>query len=292
MNTTEYISELLFDNDLVIVPGLGAFVANRVAATIDDKRGVMLPPRREVVFNKSISHNDGVLVSYMAAMNGVSYEAANYSVADFVHDVHRKLNLGEAVMLPGIGTLRKDADRVLFSSDASGVFLPESYGFAALPVQRLAMPELVRRSVDMGVVRRMAASAAAVVALLMVSTTTRDGMAVDADINKAAIVSMFAPAKALPAEKTVRVEVAVAPEAQTQTNHYIIVASFYADSEAQMFIDNMAARGVNGLAKVRHGKRVRVAAAKFSNKPDAIEKNRAVRKIAGFEKAWVLSVEE
>ena len=57
----EHIEYLISDHDCVVVPGLGAFIAQYIHAEIDLERGVILPPRRVLSFNAAVCHNDGVL---------------------------------------------------------------------------------------------------------------------------------------------------------------------------------------------------------------------------------------
>ena len=63
---SQHIEVLLLENDCVIVPGLGGFVAHYTPA-IQVEENVFLPPTRTIGFNPQLKLNDGLLVqSYMA----------------------------------------------------------------------------------------------------------------------------------------------------------------------------------------------------------------------------------
>src|SRR5699024_11270585 len=63
----QHIEVLLLENDCVIVPGLGGFVAHYTPAMRVAEENVFLPPTRIIGFNPQLKMNDGLLVqSYMA----------------------------------------------------------------------------------------------------------------------------------------------------------------------------------------------------------------------------------
>ena len=64
----QHIEALLLENDCVIVPNFGGFVAHYAPATYVKEENLFLPPTRIIGFNSQLKLNDGVLVqSYMSA---------------------------------------------------------------------------------------------------------------------------------------------------------------------------------------------------------------------------------
>ena len=57
-----HIEILLLNNDCVIVPGLGGFVAHHVDACYDDVENRFFPPMRTVGFNPKLDMNDSLLI--------------------------------------------------------------------------------------------------------------------------------------------------------------------------------------------------------------------------------------
>ena len=76
----EYISDLLFLHDCVIIPDFGGFICNYKSAYIDDESGLICPPSKDILFNRNLTHNDGLLVSWIAGKENISYEKATSSV--------------------------------------------------------------------------------------------------------------------------------------------------------------------------------------------------------------------
>ena len=84
----QHIEALLLENDCVIVPGFGGFVAHYAPATHVKEENLFLPPTRTIGFNPQLKLNDGVLVqSYMSA-----YDT---SFADATRIVEKEVNVGE-----------------------------------------------------------------------------------------------------------------------------------------------------------------------------------------------------
>ena len=63
---SKHIEVLLLENDCVIVPGLGGFIAHKRQAAYSIQKGEFMPPLRTIGFNPQLIMNDGLLVqSYM-----------------------------------------------------------------------------------------------------------------------------------------------------------------------------------------------------------------------------------
>ena len=66
----KHIEVLLLENDCVIVPGLGGFIAHNRTAIYKDETNEFCPPARTIGFNPQLTINDGLLAqSYMQAYN-------------------------------------------------------------------------------------------------------------------------------------------------------------------------------------------------------------------------------
>ena len=66
----KHIEVLLLENDCVIVPGLGGFIAHYRSCVYNEDTGEFCPPARTIGFNPQLVMNDGLLVqSYMQAYN-------------------------------------------------------------------------------------------------------------------------------------------------------------------------------------------------------------------------------
>ena len=68
------LKELLQLHDCVIFPNLGGFVAQYSPANLDEKKSVLSPPHKQILFNKNLVNNDGLLANAFAQKNNISYE--------------------------------------------------------------------------------------------------------------------------------------------------------------------------------------------------------------------------
>ena len=101
-----HIAKLLLDNDCVIVPGFGGFMAHHIAASYDEKSHIFLPPTRTVGFNPRLTMNDSVLAQDYVSCYDLSYPEALKRIESEV-DEFRQMILGEdgGHELCGIGRL-------------------------------------------------------------------------------------------------------------------------------------------------------------------------------------------
>ena len=97
----QHIEALLLENDCVIVPNFGGFVAHYAPATYVKEENLFLPPTRIIGFNSQLKLNDGVLVqSYMSAHDTSFADATRMvekEVNAFVEILHEegKADLGK-----------------------------------------------------------------------------------------------------------------------------------------------------------------------------------------------------
>ncbi len=129
----EILSELLMQNNCVVVPSLGGFVANTVSAKVDVNKGTITPPSKALSFNKSLTNNDGLLVNALAQKRTISYDEANESVATDVAKIKSRLNSGERVHFQNVGFLYlNNAGKMAFEQDRFFNLLLESYGMGSV----------------------------------------------------------------------------------------------------------------------------------------------------------------
>lgn len=101
----QHIQYLIVCHDCVVVPGLGAFVAQHIPASISPDGCSILPPSRELSFNPLLTHDDGLLVNSITRREGVSYECGRSAVSREVELIHRRLRHEGTLLLDRVGTL-------------------------------------------------------------------------------------------------------------------------------------------------------------------------------------------
>jgi nucleoid DNA-binding protein/cell division protein FtsL len=149
LNLYSYIKELLFLHDCVIIPEFGGFVANYRPARINHENNTIVPPGKDISFNKSLNHNDGLLISYISESRGVGYVDAKRIVTNFVHEVNRRLEKGIRTVFDDVGTFYYDTQKNLqFEPDPSSNFLLDSYGlseFSFAPLEQYDVQKRIRK---------------------------------------------------------------------------------------------------------------------------------------------------
>ncbi len=136
------LRDLLYDNACVIVPDFGGFLLRSRPAEFKPHTSAYHPPASTLAFNKNLKDDDGLLTNAIAKRENISYEEAQDEIASFVSASERSLGETGSVIVPEIGKLYLDADRILkFRPSENGNYRLESYGLPVLnvvPVERKA----------------------------------------------------------------------------------------------------------------------------------------------------------
>lgn len=140
MSLEHYIKDLLYRYNCVVVPGFGAFLTQQKSAVIHESTNTFYPPIKTVSFNQQLVSNDGLLVSYAAEAQKISFEEMLKQVEEEVIDWKSRLQKGEHLNLMDIGSLWSGTeDKIQFQPSGSVNFLTSSFGmssFVSAPVIR------------------------------------------------------------------------------------------------------------------------------------------------------------
>lgn len=147
MGTEHYIAELLYRYNCVMVPEFGAFLTQMKSAVINDAAHSFHPPSKIVSFNEQLTSNDGLLVSYMADAEKMSYEDMQKQVATVSVKWKKLLKEGNRLSLPNIGELWLNMEgKIQFQPSYQVNYLTSSFGlatFVSTPVSREVLKEEV-----------------------------------------------------------------------------------------------------------------------------------------------------
>lgn len=134
-----HIEVLLLDNDCVIVPDFGGFMAHHVDARYDASDNSFVPPIRTLGFNPQLKINDSLLIhSYIEAYE-LSYPEASQRIEREVKELRSILNEVGYYELNNIGTLTLNTDGNLeFSPNEAGILTPDYYGLSAFTMPCLS----------------------------------------------------------------------------------------------------------------------------------------------------------
>lgn len=125
---SKMVKELILDEDRVVLPGLGAFVAEIVPATFSDKGYTINPPYRRLYFRSKPDEGDE-LVTFYATSNKIEQEMAQRIIGDFLSELRDVLHEKKTVVFPGLGRLRATKENNLFFvADEDLDIYPEGFG--------------------------------------------------------------------------------------------------------------------------------------------------------------------
>jgi len=110
---SKMVKELILDEDRVVLPGLGCFVAEIVPASFSDKGYTINPPYRRLYFRSRPDEGDG-LVDFYAKTNSIEYDMAERILTDFLNELKTVLHTRKTVVFPGLGRLRATKENNLF----------------------------------------------------------------------------------------------------------------------------------------------------------------------------------
>ena len=139
----KHIEILLLNNDCVIVPGFGGFMAHHVDAVYDEEERLFLPPSRTLGFNPKLHINDSLLaLSYVEAYD-ISYPDAIKRIEAEVSEMRQLINNQGFFELPDIGViLTNDEGNLEFEPCSAGILTPELYALSSFECNKLSkLPE-------------------------------------------------------------------------------------------------------------------------------------------------------
>lgn len=140
------IKELLMEDGMAVVPGLGGFTSTYKPAVTDGVMGILHPPSYHLNFDPNQQTNDGKLIEFIREKYHVSSTAAQESIDTFVKETQENFEKNEIVILPEIGRLYRDfTQKIQFLPEATN-FNADTFGLSSIhfsPISR-TKPEPVK----------------------------------------------------------------------------------------------------------------------------------------------------
>ena len=176
----QHIETLLLENDCVIVPGFGGFVAHYSPATRIKEENRFLPPTRTIGFNPQLKLNDGVLVqSYMSAYD-TSFADASRIVEKEVNEFIGLLHEEGKAHLDNIGEIHYNIyGNYEFVPYDYKITTPSLYGLDSFEMHELSVlqqkekvwipahPEKEKKTFEISINRAYLRNAAAMIAAIV-----------------------------------------------------------------------------------------------------------------------------
>lgn len=132
------ISQLLYEHDKVIVPGLGAFLRQDEGAQVNIVTNTFVKPSSILVFDAQQREDNDLIASFLTTNEGMAEEESRQLLAQFVSDCFADLKTGKEVHLTGVGTLTMGSQQQwVFQSDPDIDYNTDAFGlsdFSVTPV--------------------------------------------------------------------------------------------------------------------------------------------------------------
>lgn len=129
------IYTLLLQHDIVIIPGLGAFVSEYRPAEISDESDEIKPPSKTITFNGQLKNNDGLLVGHIAEKLHISHFNALVRIEKERDEMLFKLDKGDKVFVEGVGALSyNEQGEIVFEASEEENLLLDSFGLGAMSI--------------------------------------------------------------------------------------------------------------------------------------------------------------
>jgi len=141
MDLAVHIKELLHRHDCVIIPELGAIVANYEPAEINYARKTIYPPYKSILFNRNLKYNDGLLIGHMANTSGMTIQEAQSHVEKTVREIKTDLAQGKRYVMEDLGYFYPDQKKIIqFLPDLKTNLNLDSFGLSFVHYRNEVMP--------------------------------------------------------------------------------------------------------------------------------------------------------
>lgn len=333
-----HIERLLLVHDCVIVPKVGGFVLQDHPASFIEGDSLFMPAHKEIVFNPTLQHNDGLLAESYMKMHGTDYNQALLMIEEDTKELKDTLSRNHRISLGNMGLFSiGEEGNVIFEQNEKAPFSPVSYGLAEfhIPTLQALQQEKERAKRDSSLrkekrdtiyipvsvkfIRTAVASAAAVALFLLISTPVKD-------VNTSTYTASFIPSEVImktplsdteslkSTEKVLSVPMAnvleagvkkeepavlektVSAEASAKTlvipkknnkYYHIVIGSFPTEKQANEFLSQVDKTQYANSGIVRKDGKVRVYAAKFTERKAAEDYITEIRGNVKYKDAWL-----
>jgi len=142
---TRGLAVLIREHDCAILPGFGALIGNYSPASFHPVSHLFHPPSKQLVFNRSLTTDDGLLNNRLSIRLSYSFSETRSWLALYCSELLKELNEGNSIEFSGIGSFKMTPEHTIrFTADETINYLPASFGFYVIqadPINRIPIPE-------------------------------------------------------------------------------------------------------------------------------------------------------
>ncbi|WP_369048227.1 SPOR domain-containing protein [Tenacibaculum sp. UWU-22] len=294
MILADYISDLLYRYNCVIVPELGGFITNTISAQIDGNTHTFYAPTKQISFNSHLKHNDGLLANYIAKTENISFEKATENILNTVALWQQQMQ-SKSVTISSVGNLFLNSEKqIVFEPNNQVNFLTESFGlasFSSLAINRETVVDIQTKTENKKVIPLFIKYAATAAILLTLGVAGWKGyqynqqqqvLAKQQHIEKKIQSATFVIDNPLPT-----INLNVAKETETPKKYAIIAGAFQFAENANKKARQLTNKGYNAIVldKNKWGL-FPVAFNCYENKAEALKQLRIIKQTTSKD-AWL-----
>lgn len=322
-----HIEYTLHHHNCVIVPGLGGFVVNTTPSWKEDL-SIFHSPECELVFNRSLAYNDGLLTESYMRVENIPFELASQKIDNAVKEINKKLRDERYIDLGELGSFELNENNG-FIYNSSPFVRPEFYGASTASLKPII--QFKSKTATIGIEPKaekkpktilpkigISAAVAAVVALLMLILPMQDTVIRHQTAQMLTESNIFSKnerpkirnntdlVKNIVAGITSNDASNTSPEensnkygdadnlkerdysALSTKQFYIIVGVYEVRGAADKMIDNLRSDGYTNCNTIDKPTRIDVYAASFSTREEANKVSKELRQNPKYKDAWVL----
>jgi len=298
MTLTNYINDLLYRYDCVIIPNFGGFVTNAVSAKVNHFSHTFYPPTKQITFNAHLKNNDGLLANHIGSSENISFEEATEKISVVVEGWNTQLKT-ESVVIGKVGSLSLNKEnQLIFEPNSESNYLIETFGMSALSspaVKRLEYQKQAAKLTTVAASKKSSSflkyAAAAAIFLTVGGAIGWNGFQNNQlkehyakqqlDVEKKIQSATFIIGNPLP---TIQLNVTK----ETPKNFHIIAGAFEFPEKAEKKLHQLKAKGFNAeiIGKNKWGL-TQVTYSSFETRTEAYKNLKQIRDIYS-EDAWLL----
>ena len=290
MKFNNHIYPLLKEYNCVVIPNFGSFVCRNISAKFSENHTQLLPPNKEIVFNKNLKENDGVLIKTISDLRNISYSESEKKINSWVKKINKKINSGKSISFQNIGLLRKVDKNFIFEVNRNSIFLKSSYGLLAVDSLEVNNTKVIKPSFN-NTMLKYAAILILFVSFSAISINSYFNYVKSFNENSYSIASKEINKKIQRATFNISpaVPLVTLPIEKKYGNFHIIAGSFRFEENSLKMIDLLQKKGFREARKVGVNQYGLIQVA--YNSYDSVEQARAALELlrdSQDENAWLL----
>ena len=264
----EHIEYLICQYDCVVVPQLGAFIAQYETARFNETS--VTAPARRISFNAQVNSNDGILAVSLMKRYGMSYDQAVGAIAREVAAVKKVLNADIDYPIGGIGYLTRGKASIEFTPFRSASISSDYFGLRSFNLTPVVSETSAQVTAPVKPKWKQALQwAASIIIILglgfMLSTPIINDNHQQAGLN---ITTLKKPeAKTVVDKSHDAATTQTSEQEQEEKDYQLVVTTFMTEKAANEFV---ALHPAMNLTVVKYGKHYRILAAQSNSQQEIL----------------------